>query len=72
MSYVVFKIRVLGALLSDALSTWHKEVWKVDLDERRCCDGRECCCGGATNRDVWSNCFPYVEQSGVTKSGERG
>lgn len=49
-----FKLRVLRYLLSNALSDWKAEVWRKDLDAQSCCDGRECCCGGETNRQMWS------------------
>lgn len=47
------KLSILVDMLSDIFETWRDEIWAHDLDERYCCDGRECGCYGATYRDVY-------------------
>lgn len=49
----ILKLRVLTALLRNTYAEWRKDVWSAELDARYCCDGRECCCGGATVREVF-------------------
>lgn len=51
---VWFKLRVLWWLLCNAAEQWRSDVWSCELDARYCCDGRECGCGGSTNREIWS------------------
>jgi len=54
MSDLSFKLKVLYWMVSSEVHSWYREVWKRDLDEHYCCDGRECSCGGESVRDVWS------------------
>lgn len=54
MADLIFKLRVLRAFVSDAIDNWRELVWSRDLDAAYCCDGRECCCGGETVRQVFS------------------
>jgi hypothetical protein len=35
----------------DAWVWWVGDVWKVDLDQRECCDGYMCGCHGSTYRE---------------------
>ena len=51
MSDVVFKLRCLIYALRDVFNGWKENVWDVQLDELYCCNGRECGCNAATNRD---------------------
>ena len=51
----IWKLRLLCSLLRETFEGWHRDVWKRDLDERYCCDGRECGCYGATIRELWSD-----------------
>lgn len=54
MSDIAFKLRILRVLLANAYEEWRGTIWRKDLDGQYCCDGRECCCGGETIRDMWS------------------
>lgn len=47
------KLRILGGLLYYMFDTWRVEVYRHDLDERGCCDGRECGCGAATLGEMY-------------------
>lgn len=47
------KLRILSHFLAAAYDNWRTEVWSRDLDQRYCCDGRECCCGAMTVREVY-------------------
>lgn len=51
---LLFKLRLLRIFISDATDTWRELVWNRELDSNYCCDGRECCCGGETVRQVFS------------------
>jgi len=53
MSDIIFKIRVLWWQLRSTYEEWKNSVWHGDMDALACCDGRECCCGGETNRTFW-------------------
>lgn len=63
MKDIFEKLRILWLLLADTCESWHKEVWKTDLDAQFCCDGRECGCGGATVRDIYDSVYPTGEES---------
>jgi hypothetical protein len=54
VSDVAKKLSILRDMLSVAFEDWRKSVWEHDLDSRACCDGRECCCGGMTLREIYS------------------
>lgn len=54
MNNLFVKLGILLGFLSSAFSDWKREVWSRDLDERYCCDGRECCCQAMTVRDVYA------------------
>lgn len=54
MADLSFKLRVLRCLLIAAYQEWRGTVWLRDADAPYCCDGRECCCGGETIREMWS------------------
>jgi hypothetical protein len=45
--------RMINFAIADNILMWKKDVWAKDLDSHWCCDGRECCCGGITIRQVW-------------------
>ena len=49
----VFRLYVLRKMLSGALEEWKNTCWGDRLHAFYCCDGRECGCGGATNKEVW-------------------
>lgn len=34
----------------EAWRWWLEDVWRIDLDMRECCDGRDCGCYGSTFR----------------------
>lgn len=56
MRDVIFKLRVLWALIRYEICTWREDIWPVDLDERYCCSCTPpdfCGCGGATHREMW-------------------
>jgi hypothetical protein len=53
MSDAILKARILFDMLSDAYVGWRRTIRDADLDQYYCCNGRECCCGGATHRDLW-------------------
>ena len=54
MTDLQFKLRVLSVMLANAYEEWRDSIWKRDLDSAYCCDGRECCCGAETVREMWS------------------
>ena len=54
MRDAITKIRILFGFLSSSVDAWKSEVWSRDLDERYCCDGRECGCQGVSVREVYS------------------
>lgn len=54
MADLLFKLRVLGFLLTSAYEEWRNSVWKRDLDAQYCCDGHECGCAATTVRELWS------------------
>ncbi|WP_374413328.1 hypothetical protein [Novosphingobium colocasiae] len=54
MGDLIFKLRVLRMMIGHAYEEWRDSVWKCDLDSTYCCDGRECCCGAETVRELWS------------------
>lgn len=60
MSNLIFKFRVLYWWMLYAFDDYKSEVWRRDLDDLYCCDGRECCCGGETVRDLWSQVYPHA------------
>lgn len=64
---IIFKLRVLRVLVSNAAIEWRDSIWKKDLDAQYCCDGRECCCGGETLREMWSWHLPATPN---TSDGE--
>lgn len=55
---IIEKLKILFWLICDCASSWKTEIWNKDLDERFCCDGRECGCGGATIGDMYSSVKP--------------
>ena len=61
------KLRILYLVLWDSIAGgfdyWKIEIWDHDLDERYCCDGKMCMCGGETIRQVWER-KPNSKQSG--------
>lgn len=54
MSDLFKKLKILCWCLTDTYMEWVEEIWKRDLNENHCCDGRECCCGGASIDELWS------------------
>jgi len=48
------KLKILWLILTDAYDGWKNYVWDHDLDERYCCDGRGCNCGGITIREIYN------------------
>lgn len=48
MKQVFKKFICLYWFILSAYEDWRINVWKQDLDELYCCDGRDCLCGGAT------------------------
>lgn len=53
LSDALFKLRILWWILSTNFSGWREDVWRKELDSHYCCNGRECCCGGDTIRNLW-------------------
>jgi len=58
MKDIFLKIKILFWVIQDSIGGgwgyWKSEIWKHDLDERYCCDGKMCMCGGDTIRDQWT------------------
>lgn len=54
MNDIVFKISLLRLFFCQAIDEWRQEIFNRDLDDRYCCDGRECGCGGATVREMYT------------------
>lgn len=53
MSDLIDKLKILLVLLHDHYEYWRGNIWRADLDEHYCCDGRDCGCGGATIRELY-------------------
>lgn len=47
------KLRILKMMLQGTYDEWKSEVWAKELDQRYCCDGRECGCMASTVREVY-------------------
>ena len=58
MADTLFKLRILRAFLDETFTSWRDQLWDKDLDDRYCCDGNQCCCGGASIREMFSACYP--------------
>jgi len=54
MPDLIFKLRILRYLIANTYVEWRDSVWRRGLDDSYCCDGRECCCGASSVREVWS------------------
>jgi len=54
MADIIFKLRVLRMLLSGTFEEWKRDVWRRDLDDSYCCDGRECGCQACSVRELYS------------------
>lgn len=54
MGDLSLKLRILRYMVSNTITEWRDTVWRRDLDERYCCDGRECGCMGSSIREVWT------------------
>lgn len=52
------KLKILYWMVFNSIEGWHSQIWKADLDERFCCDGRDCGCGGATIEDIYMSHKP--------------
>lgn len=50
-----FKVRVLRMFVAGAFDQWKDEIWRREVDQPYCCDGRECGCGAMTVRE----CYGY-------------
>ena len=46
------KLVILWQMLASSFRYWKQGYWGKDLDERACCDGRECGCYGMTIREI--------------------
>jgi len=55
MADFIFKMRMLRMFIRQSIDDWREQVWKRDLDSVYCCDGRECCCGGSSVREVFTH-----------------
>lgn len=53
MRQIFRKLRILATLLASAYDNWRTEIWKRDLDETFCCNGRECGCYGASVGQIY-------------------
>lgn len=51
--YLFFVISIDG--FRGSCQYWSNEIYKRDLDERVCCDGKMCGCGGVTIREQWTH-----------------
>lgn len=52
MKYLLYDIWLKLRLFHFPLKHWYNRVWKQDLDERVCCDGFMCGCGGGSYRQM--------------------
>lgn len=69
MNNILFKIYILFVILYDGVTSsfqyWKNEIKDRDLDERVCCDGSMCGCGGVTIREQWTKSGRvFSEESG--------
>ncbi len=53
MKDFVLKLKVLIGMLSEAFIEWKRIVNSESPDDRFCCTGDMCGCGGVTNREAW-------------------
>ena len=58
MKDIFTKLRQLYLWELNAFYEWKHEIWSRDLDERYCCDGKECGCGGMTIRETLCSVEP--------------
>jgi len=62
----LFKLYVLFVVLWDGISGafqyWKTEIYDRELDERVCCDGRMCGCGGETIREQWTKQNKIIDE----------
>ncbi len=65
MKYLI-KLKILYLMLSSAYSVWYAEVAKKDLSENYCCDGRECCCEGATIEQIYTGTSKHETKEDIT------
>jgi hypothetical protein len=54
MRDLITKLSILRGLLAYQFEQWRKDIWSHDLDDRYCCDGRECGCQGASYREIYA------------------
>jgi len=50
----ILKIKILFSRYTYfpiAFKEWKEDIWDIDLDERVCCSGDMCNCGGETLRE---------------------
>lgn len=55
MNDVILKYKILHMMILEAISGWKETINEIGLDAYICCNGRECCCGGMTNREFWES-----------------
>jgi hypothetical protein len=57
----IFKRKMLVLSMVDAITGvwkwWNDEIKDANLDDRYCCDGYECGCGGQTLRQIWGDVY---------------
>lgn len=50
---LLWKLALLPRFLKSGYCSWTTEIWRRDPDERYCCDGAMCCCGGIALREAY-------------------
>lgn len=50
---ILLKLKILHDMLSSACADWKSSIWNNGLDDRHCCDGYMCGCGGTTIRQMY-------------------
>ena len=53
MKNIIWKLSHLYTHLQDGYMNWKESIWDRDPEERYCCDGHMCACGGASVRETW-------------------
>ena len=44
-------------MLESAYKGWVSEILHKDLNDNYCCDGRDCSCGGASIKEMWTTYY---------------
>ena len=54
---ILMKLKILYLMLVSAYEGWVSEILHKDLNDNYCCDGRDCSCGGASIKEMWTTYY---------------